>query len=64
MTKLLLASDSRANGFDKYRQPGDLEIRYIIRRGAKISDLKVDILKCISELKKRENYTNDLRWNQ
>lgn len=35
----VLVADSRANNFDKYKQPHDLNIHYIIQRGATIEQL-------------------------
>lgn len=40
----IFVCDSRANNFDKYPQPSDLKIHYIIQRGAKINDLKEKLL--------------------
>ena len=35
----IFVADSRGNNFEKYKQPQDLEVQYIIQRGATISVL-------------------------
>ena len=36
----IFVADSRGNNFDKYKQPQDLQLHYIIQRGATISSLR------------------------
>lgn len=42
--------DSRGNNFDKYTQPDDLNIHYIIRRGYDVNSLQSETLKYIESI--------------
>ena len=45
MHRNILCADSRANNFDKYEQPADVTIEFVIRRGATISRIECETLK-------------------